>query len=110
MTGSGMGCPDWPKCFGDWIPPTNVKDLPTNYKAIYAERGYDKLDFNIFNTWAEYINRLFGAFGGALCFILLLVALASQNTRLIFLSSFLFILMAFQDQFGFWTHENLLPN
>ncbi|MBJ04506.1 MAG: heme A synthase [Flavobacteriales bacterium] len=100
MTGSGMGCPDWPKCFGDWVPPTNVKDLPTNYKDIYSERGYDKLDFNVFNTWAEYINRLFGAFGGALCFILLLVALASQNIRLILLSSFLVILMAFQAWMG----------
>ena len=96
-TGSGMGCPDWPKCFGSWVPPTEVSELPANYKEVYAQQraeknekfvgyltalGFDELayqiqndpsilveeDFNAVKTWTEYINRLIGAVIGILIF------------------------------------------
>ncbi|NQY73331.1 MAG: COX15/CtaA family protein, partial [Candidatus Margulisbacteria bacterium] len=69
-TGSGMGCPDWPKCFDMWIPPLYEYQLPHDYQEIYKDRGYQDTQFNAAKTWTEYLNRLLGAVTG----IVMLVA------------------------------------
>lgn len=103
-TGSGMGCPDWPKCFGQWVPPTEISQLPANYKQVYlAQRvaknqklartlaslgfrqvageifahptQYIETEFNATKTWIEYVNRLLGALIGVFVFINVLAAL-----------------------------------
>ncbi len=38
MTGSGMGCPDWPKCFGYYIPPTSEEQITWQPNSTY-EKG-----------------------------------------------------------------------
>ncbi|MCB1670426.1 MAG: COX15/CtaA family protein [Pseudomonadales bacterium] len=68
-SGAGMGCPDWPTCFGQWIPPTSEAQLPDNYQQIYAELGYADTRFNVLKTWTEYTNRLVGVSIGILIFL-----------------------------------------
>jgi heme a synthase len=68
-SGAGMGCPDWPTCFGQWVPPTDASQLPANYHEIYAARGYESTTFNPVKTWTEYANRLVGVTIGFLIFL-----------------------------------------
>ena len=68
-SGAGMGCPDWPTCFGQWVPPTDESQLPANYHEIYAARGYENTAFNPVKTWTEYTNRLVGVTIGFLIFM-----------------------------------------
>jgi cytochrome c oxidase assembly protein subunit 15 len=73
VTGAGMGCPDWPTCWGCLIPPTKVEQvdfskLPIEKFRHKAERmGRDpttiteeslRAEFNPRHVWTEFLNRL----------------------------------------------------
>lgn len=101
-TGSGMGCPDWPKCFGRWVPPTDASQLPVNYKEIYAGEHHAVAEFNALNTWTEYINRLAGAVLGVFIFIQFLLSFKlRKNDKWLFRYSLIeLILIGFQGWLG----------
>ena len=65
-SGAGMGCPDWPKCFGLWVPPLRADQLPP---------AFDPARFNAALTWTEYTNRLLGVTTGFLIFGTLVAAI-----------------------------------
>ena len=43
VSGAGLGCPDWPRCWGCWFPPSSIDDID---RAYLAERGLNIEDFN----------------------------------------------------------------
>ncbi|MEE2783354.1 MAG: COX15/CtaA family protein [Pseudomonadota bacterium] len=101
-TGAGMGCPDWPTCFGQWIPPITEAELPANYQEIYAELGYAETRFNAVKTWTEYANRLTGVSIGLL---ILLTAIYSWPLRkhypaITYASIAAFLMVGFQGWLG----------
>lgn len=109
-TGAGMGCPDWPKCFGQWVPPTDVSQLPSNYQAIYADRGYDSMEFNATKTWIEYLNRLFGALTGLFVLITFALSFAYRKKDLLIpvLSGLTLVLILIQAWLGAKVVSSLL--
>jgi cytochrome c oxidase assembly protein subunit 15 len=94
-TGSGMGCPDWPKCFGRFIPPTKVSELPLHYEVIYKEKLHGEVEFNATKTWIEYINRLLGALTGLI--VLATTLLAYKEGRKVFLPTLAALLLVFAN-------------
>lgn len=114
-TGSGMGCPDWPTCFDQVIPPTSADQLPPNYKETYGayrKKKIDKFahllenigfnetaqalladesltveeDFNAARTWTEYVNRLVGFLAGNSVLILFIWTLIRYRSNRLLLA------------------------
>jgi len=92
-SGAGLGCPDWPQCFGMWIPPTTVSELPAQYDASL---------FNPLHTWLEYINRLIGVLIGFLITLTFAASFTYRNTdRVItYFSGLAFVMVLFQGWLG----------
>ncbi len=78
VAGAGLGCPDWPRCWGCWLPPASIEELDMAY---IEAKGYDINEFNPTKMWIEYINRMVGVLIGILIFITFLRSFPYRSTQ-----------------------------
>jgi heme a synthase len=92
-SGAGLGCPDWPRCFGSWVPPMSAADLPA---------GFEVSQFNPVLMWTEYLNRLLGATVGVLIFATLISAWRHHRRtgRIFWPTLAAFLLVGFEGWLG----------
>ncbi len=104
VTGAGMGCPDWPKCWGCLIPPTKIEQVDfqkldiAKFQRKAARHGRDpgtiteealRKEFNPVHVWTEFINRLFSLpVGFSTLFLFIVSSFAKQNRKLFVSCSF----------------------
>lgn len=96
VTGSGLGCPDWPTCWGCLIPPTSVDQIDVEkldlekFKKHAARKGIDPetitretvLDsFDPVHTWIEFTNRLASLPLGFATLLLVLFSFGAKQNR-----------------------------
>jgi cytochrome c oxidase assembly protein subunit 15 len=92
-SGAGLGCPDWPRCFGSWIPPASAAELPPQF---------DRALFNPTLMWTEYLNRLLGVTVG---FLILATAFSAwrhhrREPRILWPTVIALLLTGFQGWLG----------
>jgi heme a synthase len=92
-SGAGLGCPDWPRCFGSWIPPLSAAALPPQF---------DQSQFNPVLMWTEYLNRLLGVTVGFSIFATLVVAIRDhrRTPRILWPTLAAFLLVGFEGWLG----------
>jgi len=93
VSGAGLGCPDWPRCFGSWIPPFSRDQVPPEFNAGI---------FNVTLAWIEYINRLVGVIVGILIAGTAILAIRNfrSRKRILIPSVLAALLVAFQGWYG----------
>ena len=67
LTDAGLGCPDWPGCYGHFTVPTAEDHIQA------AEAAYPDRPFEAHKAWNEMIHRYFAAALGLLILIIFIL-------------------------------------
>ena len=104
LSDAGLGCPDWPGCYGRLIVPEGSNSQIAEINLVYPERPFEKD-----KAWKEMLHRYLASLLGFLILILTFLSWSKKqfsNIRLF--SSILLALVIFQGLLGMWTVTLLL--
>ena len=108
VTGSGLGCPDWPTCWGELIPPTKVEQV--DFEKLDIERfqrsaerfGRNpeevseeslRAEFSGTQTWIEFVNRLMAMPVLLVTLLLMIACLRSGRLQTLGVASFALVIV-----------------
>lgn len=104
LSDAGLGCPDWPGCYGQLTAPDSTEDITR------AQSNFPNLNIDSAKAWKEMIHRYFAAVLGLIILFMAIIAwkYRNQENQPLILPFFLVALVIFQGLLGMWTVTLLL--
>jgi cytochrome c oxidase assembly protein subunit 15 len=99
LVDAGLGCPDWPTCYGHiWAPQTDEQ-------ISQANAAFPEIPVDLTKTWPEMVHRYLATFLGLLIVTLAVVTIRNRHRpeQPVKLPLFLLFLVILQGAFGAWT-------
>jgi heme a synthase len=101
LTDAGLGCPDWPGCYGNLLPSQSKEKIA----AAVAEQGGEHGPVSMGKAWREMIHRYFAKILGLLAIIAVVIAWVKRRElhQSPWLATALLGVIICQGLFGMWT-------
>tara|TARA_Y100000591_G_scaffold112235_1_gene95701 strand:+ start:1876 stop:2904 length:1029 start_codon:yes stop_codon:yes gene_type:complete len=98
LSHAGLGCPDWPGCYGFLVGvPDNAAEIAS------AESTYEGSIVDIAKAWKEMVHRYLAGFLGIFIFIISFIFYKNNASKLLGISLLVSILVIFQAALGMFT-------
>ncbi|WP_196140076.1 heme A synthase [Aliikangiella sp. G2MR2-5] len=97
LSDAGLGCPDWPGCYGFMHIPTK------DHHIEQANQAFPEQPYQFEKAWPEMVHRYFAGTLGLMVLALAVFAWRSQPKQAVKHSTFLLCLITFQAALGMWT-------
>ena len=98
LSHAGLGCPDWPGCYGFLVGvPDNAAEIAS------AESAYEGSIVDIAKAWKEMVHRYLAGFLGIFIFIISFIFYKNNASKLLGISLLVSVLVIFQAALGMFT-------